>query len=247
MMTESNNKWAPDFGVNGRRVLITGGARGIGLAFARAFSALGAEPLITDIVAPVPGTLPSNASYEDLDARNSDGILDLARRTDRLDVLIHCAGRRADPDAEPIGEFQDLLDTHLVGALRLAEAFRTHLAQAKGAIIFISSMYAYFGHPRGLGYSAAKTAINSLTKSLALAYSDDGIRVNAIAPGWIDTDLSKKGQGDPAFSAKVMARLPIKRWAGPEELAGTAVFLASPAAGLINGVTIPVDGGYTAS
>lgn len=246
-MTEADPSWVPDFGVRGRRVLITGGARGIGRAFAHAFAALGAEPLITDIVAPAAGTLPANATYEHLDARDGAGILDLARRTDHLDILIHCAGRRSDPDAETIGEFEDLLDIHLVAALRLAEAFRPQLARARGAIIFISSMYAYFGHPRGLGYGAAKTAIVSLTKSLALAYAEDGIRVNAIAPGWIDTDLSKQGQADAAFSAKVMARLPIKRWAAPEELAGTAIFLASPASALINGVTIPVDGGYMAS
>jgi NAD(P)-dependent dehydrogenase (short-subunit alcohol dehydrogenase family) len=103
------------------------------------------------------------------------------------------------------------------------------------------------GHPRGPGYGAAKAAIVSLTKSLALAHADKGIRVNAIAPGWIDTPLSRPGQADPAFNDKVMSRLPIRRWAGPEELAGTAVFLASPAARLINGVTIPVDGGYLAT
>jgi NAD(P)-dependent dehydrogenase (short-subunit alcohol dehydrogenase family) len=85
-----------------------------------------------------------------------------------------------------------------------------------------------------------------LTKSLALAYADRGIRVNAIAPGWIDTPLSRPGQADRNFNDRVMARLPIKRWAAPEELAGTAVFLASLAARLINGVTIPVDGGYLA-
>jgi NAD(P)-dependent dehydrogenase (short-subunit alcohol dehydrogenase family) len=246
-MAEPPASAAPDFGVRGYRVLITGGAGGIGLAFARAFAACGAEPIVTDLEPVAPNGLPEGARYETLDVRDGGAILDLARRTDRLDVLIHCAGRITDQTAERIAEFQAQLDIHLTGALRLAEAFRPLLAARPGNILFIASMYSYFGHPRGPGYGAAKTAILSLTKSLALGYADAGIRVNAIAPGWIDTELSRAGQADPAFNAKVMARLPIKRWAGPDELAGTAVFLASPAARLVNGVTIPVDGGYAAS
>jgi len=238
---------APDFGVHRRQVLITGGAGGIGLAFARAFAAAGAEALITDLQAEAPEALPAAVRYQPLDVRDGPAITDLAARTDRLDVLIHSAGRVTRQDAEPIAEFQDLIDIHLTGALRLAHAFRPHLAASGGCIIFIASMYSYFGHPRGPGYGAAKTAIVSLTKSLALAWAEDGIRVNAIAPGWIDTALSRPGRADEAFNARVMARLPIKRWAGPEELAGTAVFLASPASRLINGVTIPVDGGYSAT
>jgi NAD(P)-dependent dehydrogenase (short-subunit alcohol dehydrogenase family) len=245
-MSGAGGDAAPDFGVAGKAVLITGGAGGIGMAFARAFAACGARPVVTDLGAAPPADLPAGATYAALDVRDAAAIADLAGRTAALDVLIHCAGRITDRQAERVGEFAAQLDLHLVSALRLAEAFRPRLAERGGSIVFISSMYGYLGHPRGPGYGAAKTAIISLTKSLALDYADQGIRVNAIAPGWIDTALSKAGQADPAFNAKVMSRLPIKRWAGPEELAGTAVFLASPASGLINGVTIPVDGGYLA-
>jgi NAD(P)-dependent dehydrogenase (short-subunit alcohol dehydrogenase family) len=108
-------------------------------------------------------------------------------------------------------------------------------------------MYSFFGAAMIPGYAAAKTGIVGLTRSLALAYAEDGIRVNAIAPGWINTEISRRGREEEAFNAKVMARLPTGRWSEPEELAGTAVFLASPASRLINGVTIPVDGGYVAS
>jgi NAD(P)-dependent dehydrogenase (short-subunit alcohol dehydrogenase family) len=96
-------------------------------------------------------------------------------------------------------------------------------------------------------YSAAKTAIASLTKSLAIAFAGDGIRVNAIAPGWIRTEMNRGGRENPEFNAKVTARIPGGAWADPGELVGIAVFLASPASRLINGVTIPVDGGYVAS
>jgi NAD(P)-dependent dehydrogenase (short-subunit alcohol dehydrogenase family) len=141
----------------------------------------------------------------------------------------------------------DIIDIHLVGNLRLANAFREHLKATQGCLINIASMYSYFGAPHVPAYSAAKTAIVSLTKSLAIAWAADGIRVNAIAPGWIKTEISRAGRENPDFNAKVVARLPGGEWAEPEDLAGTAVFLASPAAKLITGVTIPVDGGYVAS
>ena len=134
-----------------------------------------------------------------------------------------------------------------LGNVRLAAAFRPHLKASRGCMINIGSMYSYFGAPQIPAYAAAKTAVVGLTKSLALAYIDDGIRVNAIAPGWIETEISRRGREDPEFNARLMQRLPNKRWADPDELAGTALFLASPASRLINGVTIPVDGGYVAA
>ena len=171
----------------------------------------------------------------------------LAARTKRLDVLIHCAGRLIRHEEHKPEIFMDIVNIHLGGNLRLATAFRPHLKETKGCLINIGSMYSYFGASRIPGYTAAKTGIVGLTKSLAVAYAEDEIRVNAIAPGWIRTEISRGGREDEAFNAQVMARLPTKRWSEPEELAGTAVFLASPAARLINGVTIPVDGGYVAS
>ena len=108
-------------------------------------------------------------------------------------------------------------------------------------------MYSYFGAPRAPAYSAAKTAVVSLTKSLAIAFAEDGIRVNAIAPDWIKTELTRPARENPEFNSRVIARIPGGNWAEAEDLAGVAIFLASPASKLINGVTIPVDGGYSAS
>ena len=143
--------------------------------------------------------------------------------------------------------FRDIVDIHLFGNVRLAAAFRPHLKKTRGCLINIASMYSYFGAPQVPAYAAAKTAVVGLTRSLALAYAEDGIRVNAIAPGWIATEISRGGRENPQFNDNLMDRLPNKRWAEPEELAGTALFLASPASALINGVTIPVDGGYTSA
>lgn len=236
---------APDFSVAGKTVLITGGTGGIGRAFASAFQAAGAGVIVADLNPP---REPDPAvRYESLDVRDDAAIEALAARVDKLDVVIHCAGRLVRWEEYKPEVFLDILNIHLAGSLRLANAFRPHLKAGGGCIINIGSMYSYFGAPHVPGYAAAKAGIVSLTKTLAIAFAADGIRVNAIAPGWIKTEISRAGRENPEFNAKVVARLPGGEWAEPEDLAGTALFLASPAAKLINGVTIPVDGGYMAS
>ena len=236
----------PDFSIAGKVVLITGGTGGIGSAFAQAFLDHGATVIAADLAAPKAGTDP-RIRYEQLDVCDDAAIAALALRIERLDVLIHCAGRLARWDEYKVEVFKEILDIHLVANLRLANAFRPHLKATKGCLINIASMYSYFGAPHIPAYSAAKTAIVSLTRTLAIAFAQDSIRVNAIAPGWIKTEISRAGRENPDFNSKVIARLPGGQWAEPEEVAGTAIFLASPASNLINGVTIPVDGGYTAS
>ena len=236
----------PDFSVAGKVVLITGGTGGIGSAFAAGFLNHGASVIAADI-APPKIALDPRIRFEQLDVRDDAAVEALAGRVARLDVLIHCAGKLVRWEEYKPEVFKDIIDIHLVGNLRLANAFREHLKATQGCLINIASMYSYFGAPHVPAYSAAKTAIVSLTKSLALAWATDGIRVNAIAPGWIKTEISRAGRENPEFNAKVVARLPGGEWAEPEDLAGTAIFLASPAAKLITGVTIPVDGGYVAS
>ena len=189
----------------------------------------------------------AGARFEALDVTSDEAVLALSKKIDRLDVLIHCAGRLKRWEEHQPEVFREIVDIHLFGNVRLAAAFRPHLKQTRGCLINIASMYSYFGAPQVPAYAAAKTAVVGLTRSLALAYAEDGIRVNAIAPGWIATEISRGGRENPEFNDKLMARLPSKRWAEPEELAGTALFLASPASALINGVTIPVDGGYTSA
>jgi NAD(P)-dependent dehydrogenase (short-subunit alcohol dehydrogenase family) len=235
------------FSVEGLQVLISGGSGGIGGAFAKAFLAHGAQVIVTDLQPASEDLLKAGARYESLDVTSDEAVEALAKKVDKLDVLIHCAGKLSRWEEHKPEVFRNIVDIHLFGNVRLAAAFRPHLKQARGCMINIASMYSYFGAPQVPAYASAKTAIIGLTKSLALAYAEDGIRVNAIAPGWIATDISRGGRENPEFNENLMARLPNKRWAEPEELAGTALFLASPASSLINGVTIPVDGGYTSS
>jgi NAD(P)-dependent dehydrogenase (short-subunit alcohol dehydrogenase family) len=236
----------PDFSVAGKHVLITGGTGGIGGAFANAFLNHGAHVIVADLEAPKDVTN-LRCRYERLDVRDDDAVQALADRVEKLDVVIHCAGRLARWEEYKPEVFKDILDIHLVGNLRLANAFRSHLKATAGCLINIASMYSYFGAPHVPAYGAAKAGVVSLTKSLAISFAKDGIRVNAIAPGWIKTEISRAGRENPEFNQKVIARLPGGEWAEPEELAGAAIFLASAASKLINGVTIPVDGGYTAS
>jgi NAD(P)-dependent dehydrogenase (short-subunit alcohol dehydrogenase family) len=235
---------APDFSVAGQHVLISGGAGGIGTAFAKAFRDSGATVTICDVKAP---TVDNGFAFEQVDVRDMAAVEALATKIKTLHVLIHCAGRLIRHEEHKPDVFMDIVNIHLGGNMRFASAFRPHLAATKGCLINIGSMYSYFGAAMLPAYASAKTAIIGLTRSLAVAYAEDQIRVNAIAPGWIRTEISRGGREELSFNEKVMARLPTKRWSDPEELAGTAVFLASPAARLINGVTIPVDGGYVAS
>jgi NAD(P)-dependent dehydrogenase (short-subunit alcohol dehydrogenase family) len=236
---------APSFDVSGKRVMVTGGRGGLGLAAGEAFKAAGAEVTLVDL-APAPAS-PDGFEHVVLDVCDTSAVQRLADATPALDVLVQFAGKLARVKEYEIETFQHIVDVHLFGSFRFATAFKPRLAASKGCIINIGSMYSHFGSPHAPAYGAAKAGLVQLTKSLALAWARDGIRVNAIAPGWFKTELTRPGRENPEFFRKVTERLPEGRWNEPEELGGTVVFLASPAARMINGVTIAVDGGYSAS
>ena len=138
------------------------------------------------------------------------------------------------------------MDVNLTGTFRVATAFVEQLKAGPGCVINVASMYSFFGSPHAPAYGASKAGVQQLTKSLALAWAEHGIRVNAVAPGWIRTALTEAGRADADFNRRIIERSPTGRWGEPEEVAGAVVFLASPAAGFVNGVTLPVDGGYLA-
>ena len=140
-----------------------------------------------------------------------------------------------------------VLEVNLTGAMRACVAARNLLRQSSGCIVNIASMLSFFGGPRVPAYSASKGAIAQLTRSLAVAYAPDGIRVNAVAPGWIRTDLTSALQDDTEASTRIIDRTPLGRWGLPSDVVGTVAFLASPAAAFITGTVIPVDGGYHAA
>lgn len=225
-----------------QRVLVTGGTSGIGLAIARGFSAAGYTVTAAGL-----GALPEaegKLSFRTLDVTDTAAIAGLAAEHDRLDVLVNAAGviRRGD-ELEP-KVFAQVVDINLNGTMRMCSAFRPKLGEAKGCIINIASMLSYFGGGLVPGYSASKGGVAQLTKSLAIAYAPEGIRVNALAPGWIATPLTANLRGDEARNAAITGRTPLGRWGNPEELAGPALFLAGDAASFITGTILNVDGGY---
>jgi NAD(P)-dependent dehydrogenase (short-subunit alcohol dehydrogenase family) len=161
-----------------------------------------------------------------------------------LDVLVNCAGvirRGMEHDPEV---FADVLNINLTGTMRLCTAARPALAARKGCIVNTASMLSFFGGGLVPAYSASKGGVAQLTKSLAIAYAADGIRVNAVAPGWIATPLTQALTNDAERSAQILARTPLGRWGTPEDVADPVVFLASHAARFVTGTVLPVDGGY---
>jgi NAD(P)-dependent dehydrogenase (short-subunit alcohol dehydrogenase family) len=146
-----------------------------------------------------------------------------------------------------IESFRRVLEVNLVGTMRVCLAAHPRLKASRGAILNIASMLSFVGGPAVPGYAASKGGIAQLTKSLAAAWAADGIRVNALAPGWITTDLTRPLQDDPARSASLIARTPLGRWGSPDDLIGAARFLCSADANFVTGVVLPVDGGFLTS
>jgi NAD(P)-dependent dehydrogenase (short-subunit alcohol dehydrogenase family) len=233
------------FDFSGAEVLVVGASRaGIGAAIAHGFHAAGAQVTITG-VEPEPAETERHFAYAQLDVTDGDAVRALAAATSRLSVLVNCAAITARGEEMAPAFFQHVVDVNLHGTFRTAEAFFPHLKAAGGSLINVASMYASFGSPKNPAYGASKAAVQQLTKSLAIAWAADGIRVNAVAPGFIVTQQSARSRSDPAHVAAVNLRTPMGRWGEPADIAGPVLFLASPAAGFITGVCLPIDGGYS--
>ncbi len=237
---------AAQFDYSGAKVTVIGASRGgIGAAISRAFQDAGAEVEITGVEE---SCLPEDAArfpYTQLDIVDTQAVQTFGQERDELDVLVNCASiTRRGEEMEP-NFFSHVLDVNLAGTMRCAQALHSALSSRRGRVINIASMYAFFGSPQNPAYGSSKAGVAQLTKSLAAAWASDGIRVNAIAPGFIITEQSARARQDPEFTKSIETRTPMARWGMPEDIVGAALFLASDAAAFVTGVCIPVDGGYS--
>lgn len=245
-MSNFGSSWAQPF-FEGKQVLVSGGTSGIGNALAKAFAMAGAEVIATGATQDEVASAPQVAaiSYRQLDVRDGAAIKELVAAQNHIHVLVNCAGinRRTDEFEPDI--FEDVVAVNLHGTNRLITACRPKL-KGGGAVLNFASMFSFAGAGHAPAYAASKGAIAQLTKSLAIAFAGDDIRVNALAPGWIETAMTAPARADTGRNQTILSRTPMGRWGKPEDLAGAALFLTSPLASFITGAILPVDGGYLA-
>ena len=233
------------FNFKEKTVLVTGGTSGIGLAVAHAFLESGAEVVAVGL--PTDEPIGPGIHTEVLDVTDNSAVDRLLATISELHVLVNCAGILRRDQEFDLDVFSHVLDVNLTGAMRMCMAAHPKLVKANGCIVNIASMLSFFGGARVPAYSASKGGVSQLTRSLAIAWAGDGIRVNAVAPGWIATRLTQALQNDVERSAQLVSRTPIGRWGRPEEVAAAVLFLSSEAASFMTGAIIPVDGGYSAA
>ena len=245
------------FDLTGKVALVTGGNGGIGLGMAKGLVDAGALVMVAGRNAEknrgAVEALGAKADAIAADLTEASGakaaVAAAVQKFGRLDIVVNNAGtniRRA-PQDYSLEEWHSVLNINLTSMFLCCQAAYPHLRERGGKIINIGSMMSIFGASFAAPYGASKGAVVQLTKSLAIAWAPDKIQVNAVLPGWIDTDLTKGARQEiSGLHEKVLARSPAGRWGNPGDMAGIAVFLASPASDFITGTAIPVDGGYSA-
>lgn len=242
------------FSLEGKRALVTGGGSGIGLAIAQGIVENGGSAVIVgrreEMLKEACASMGPKTSYMVHDVTDLSGNVEFVKKLEGdgpVDILVNNAGQNIKkPVLETSDEiYYNILEVNLVAVFSLTrEISRFMLERKRGAIINIASMTSLFGIPYVSAYTSSKAAIAGLTKQLATELSPFGITVNAVAPGFIDTAMSRKAfEGDPERKRKVLSRTPMNELGLPEDVANAVVFLASPAARYLTGVVLPVDGG----
>ena len=251
------------FRIDGQRAVITGGGSGLGLGIAKVFVEAGAEVIIIgrneDKLREAQQELGGHCSYRAFDVTKLNEIPALVQEIGAVDILVNCAGIHLKKwaldvsDEEFLGvaldvsdeEFLGVLNVHVMSVFALSREFAKGMVErGKGSIIMISSMTAIMGMEQVVAYTTAKSAILGLQRSLVAELSPKGVRVNTIAPGWIDTPMFHKAtDNDPQRKANILRRIPMKTFGQPEDIGYAALYLSSPAGSYVDGVFLPVDAG----
>jgi 2-deoxy-D-gluconate 3-dehydrogenase len=251
------------FNLTGKTALVTGGNGGIGLGIARGLAQVGARVAIiarnadkshaaAKTLAEETGAAPLVLTADVSSPEQVAAVVNEARKVlGRIDILFNNAGiniRKLPQELSP-EEWHKVMDVNLTSAFLMSKAVYPYMKQIGGGkIINIGSMTSYFGASFAPAYATSKGGIVQLSKSLALAWAPDNIQVNALLPGWFETELTDGARAQvPGLYERVLARIPAGRWGKPEDIAGTAIWLASPASDYVTGAAVPVDGGFSSS
>ena len=248
------------FDITGKVAIVTGGNGGIGLGMAKGMASIGASILVAGRNADKAGaavaalrTIGGEAEFFQVDVTQQDQCIAMVEEAQRIfgrvDILVNNAGIsiRKRPEELSEAEWHQVIDTNLTSAFLCCKAVYTSMkAVGGGKIINIGSMMSLFGTSYASPYASSKGGIVQMTRSFASAWAADNIQVNAILPGWIDTELTRVARTQvDQLHASVLARTPAGRWGTPDDLAGIAAFLAAPASDFVTGAAIPVDGGVS--
>jgi 2-deoxy-D-gluconate 3-dehydrogenase len=251
------------FDLKGRVAIVTGGNGGIGLGIARGLASVGCDIAVAarNSIKTAKATETIRSDYGvrtlelEVDVGRQDQVESMVAKTldffGKVNILVNNAGiniRKLPQDLTP-EEYDRILDINLRGAFLCARTVYPTMKTARGGkIINIGSMTSLFGGAKLMAYGASKGGVVSMTRALAAAWASDNIQVNAILPGWIDTELTRRGRVEiDGLNEQVLKRTPMGRWGKPEDLAGTAIYLSSPSSDFVTGVALPVDGGYSAN
>jgi len=231
-----------------RMAVVTGGTRGIGRGIVDVLIEGGWQVIATGATAKEVEAAPSAEMLTNcvLDITAQAAVDAFTGKLDRLDALVNGAGILRRGEEYDLSVFEQVVAVNLIGTMRMCVACHPLLKASGGSILNIASMLSFFGGPLVPAYSASKGGVAQLTKSLAINWAPEGIRVNAVAPGWIATEMTRGLREDPAREAAILARTPQGRWGTPRDVGKIAAMLLSSEAGFLTGTIVPVDGGYSA-